>query len=566
MTKKQAWLVLTAGVTDIQIILEESGKKEAFQIDKGKAAKFHDWLESHQDAICFCDDRVDKSRDDLSVIEQNGQVQFSLMKQCKEFIIPVDTASISLVLPKLAGIINAVHEQYALIGAIVYYTDRQQQHRACKKVDGEPFFVAEVVARYLEKTFAELTQRVDSPARGGICLVNYLDEDCQYDGSGDEYPIKFSVAEKLESPIRHCRLIEPKAELILSDMGGVPAVKSVLKAAAALHFDGRNLLWTQSEAGGKDHLVQPTRTSHELSLRTRTECVRLLKMGAIEEAYGMTRDYKDQSWVRAVSDLHDLFSGVSEYTPQNLPNYLNKLAVFNGLGFIPRCFVHAIRGQAALRTGNFINASASTYGIFEAARLDALDKWLVTNRQPRIQDVTQAFNPSSNHFIRQNQQQNVSFREVTPEKNGIISYKLGETYINRDDPLTKEFALWLNLIDTPDKILNSAMSAYSQAIRQEIDVSIEGHAYLKRLSPKKLRNTLTHGFPPKPVVVKLPELFTGVGLWQKQSEYTQILWPNSPASNILAFFDCSNPEQIYDHLIQSVCEVLLTYRPVSTEQ
>ncbi len=563
MTKKQAWLVLTAGVTDIQIILEESGKKQAFQIDKGKAAKFHSWLNQHKTAIHFCGDPIEKSRDDLSVIEHNEQITFSLMKDCQEFDVPVDNTSISLILPKLAGIIDAVHKQYELIGAIVYYTDRQ--NRACKKVDGEPFFVGEVVALYLEQTFTELTSRVDSPSRGGICLVNYLDEDCEYDGAGDEYPIKFSVAEKLESPIRHCRLIEAKAELILSDMGGVPAVKSVLKAVSALHFDGRYLLWTQSEAGGKDHLVQPPRTTHESSLRARTECVRLLKMGAIEEAYGLTRDYKDQSWVRAVSDLHDLFSGVSEYTTTNLPNYLQKLDVFSKIGFIPRCFVHAIRGQAALRTGNFINASASTYGIFEAARLDALDKWLIANNQAMIQDVTQAFNPNTNKFINEQRAQNKSLMEVTPEKNGIISYLLGD-YINRDDALTKEFSIWLKVIDTPDNTLVSAMESYSRAIRQEIDVSVKGHPYLKRLSPKKLRNTLTHGFPPKSVVIKLPELFTGVGLWQNRGEYTQILWPNSPTSNILAFFDCPQPKQIYDLLIQSVCEVLLTYCPVSSKQ
>lgn len=559
----KTWLALTAGRTDIQVWLDD-GKR--YEIGKKSTAVFHVWLKENLDNVAFREDdsALDDEKTDFIDFEYKQGTPSFKKREPKQPLLT--DGKWTLCLPKIENVVKAVNTYAQISGAVIYYTDRQStdcieqlNEKALSIKEEEPHAVGLVVAKYLEKFKLTLSDS-DLLETGKVYLVNYLDNQCTFDGSGEEYPIKHIVASRLEKPLRLIAQNDPKAQLVLSDMGGQPPIKQLLRTSLTLHFPNNHQIWTQSEAGGRDHLVTPPKITHEMSLRTRAQCVELLKMGAIEEAYGLTREFrahpKEQTWVAHVEKLHNLFAGTDRPSRQddNLPDYLKNLTQLP-VKFIPRCFIHAIRAEAALKSGNIINATAATYGITESARLDMLDAWLIKNNQPVIQDITQAFDPKANQFIDQQE----GLDKLTENNKGIIKYQLG----NQPEPgsyLTEELKQWC--VKTDKSQLASAMSEYNQCLFVEKDVTISSMSYIKRLSPRKVRNQLTHGLPPQEIVDLLPTIFIGSGLWQGDDKkgYT-ILWPNSPASKILKCFGIDNAKALYNQLINSVCDVLKAYDP-----
>ncbi len=91
--------------------------------------------------------------------------------------------------------------------------------------------------------------------------------------------------------------------------------------------------------------------------------------------------------------------------------------------------------------------------------------------------------------------------------------------------------------------------------------------YLDNLSCAQIRNSLAHGLPEKSILNAAPLAFGKVGVWKNTHHgYYQVMFEDSPVSNILAALGVNNAEQHYDTIIDGVCDALMSYDTYSITQ
>lgn len=574
----KTWLALTAGRTDIKLLVNE----HLYEIDRGVVA-FHHWLKDNPDQITFktLSEKTKSDKKDF-VYDHHAKSEAKLGDEV------ISNQSIELVLPKLSKIIQTLKEDEnkSILGAIVYYSDRQG--RDCGRVaDAEPFYVGQVIARYLQETF-EFTalENGQVPEANKTLLVNYLAQDCKYDGSGNEYPIAFSVTSLLEKPLYELSK-QSDIKLVYSDMGGQPEIKRNLRATLGLLFNKRHEIWIDSQESDdeKEGFKSPS-VSHELSLMVRGQCVALLEMGSVEEAWALAKPFakyvakpvekyaQEKEWVAHVDYLRRLLGGTLRYPDLYSPE-LKDMAYYDSLRsfstpLIPRALVHALRAQAALKTQNNVVAIASTYSVDEAAMFDAISIWLHRNGfdiDECIRDFTQEINykaesKTESYLLKK-------FIDNFGKANLFKRSKIAFAPLHKDDfidGLTTPQIEWLDICRIDG--LKTTISAISKKYRDMIPLkklnvpANSSVSYLDKVSCSMIRNSLAHGLPEKDIISIAPQAFGSVGIWKNTPKgYYQVLFDNSPVSNILSALGVNHAEKLYNDIINGVCDALKAYDP-----
>jgi len=586
MNKKQTWLTLTAGVSDITLICNSDGSEKIYEVNKG-VAKFHQWLQDNKTSISFVSTQNNNQKEKGAFSIVNGEASLERTILSAE--------SIQLSLPKIDTILNSIgqDETIKLVGATVYYTNRQALTN-CNNQENEPFFVAHLVGKYLQDKFElALLEDSDAPEMGKINLVNFLAHQCHYDGKGDEYPVAFSVTSIIERSLYQLYQLDTAKSLhiINSDMGGLPEIKRIIRASLALYFNHRYLLWTESkENSDNNEGIKPPAFTHEMSLMLRSQCVNLIKMGSVEEAWGIAKSLEknrlEKPWVLHIKYLHRLLSGTLRYpdleklSVEDYP-YYDYLRLLNA-PIIPRSLVHAFRAQAALKTHNHVIAIASTYSVDEAALFDAISIWLHSNGfdVDSLRDFNSSLDGDAKSNLRddclkdyvQKQSNNLIYDDYHTQNKVAPKPKSGSSkFSESNNKLTVFEEQWLNLCainNLKDEISSIRYQFYRRIELTEVnlnnDVSI---CYLDNLSCSQIRNSLAHGLPEKSIINAAPLAFGKVGVWKNTHHgYYQALFEDSPISNILASLGVSNAEQGYNSIIDGVCDALMSYDPYTITQ
>lgn len=575
MDKKQTWLTLTAGVSDITLICNSDGSEKIYEVNKG-VAKFHQWLQDNKTSISFVSTQNNnqKEKGAFSIVNAEASLERTILS----------AESIQLSLPKIDTILNSIgqDETIKLVGATVYYTNRQAL-TSCNNKENEPFFVAHLVGKYLQDKFElALLEDSDAPEMGKINLVNLLAHQCHYDGKGDEYPVAFSVTSIIERSLYQLYQLDTAKSLhiINSDMGGLPEIKRIIRASLALYFNHRYLLWTESkENSDNNEGIKPPVFSHEMSLMLRSQCVNLIKMGSVEEAWGIAKSLEENRleipWVLHIKYLHQLLSGTLRYpdleklSVEDYP-YYDYLRSLNPR-MIPRSLVHAFRAQAALKTHNHVVAIASTYSVDEAALFDAISIWLHKNGfdiNTSIRDFTMQVN-----FDVRSKQWDLTLKEFfdNHKKDLLKEYKIDFRSTKYNNHITDIEDKWFDHLENDALRTNIATirtlyreRIYLENIKLADDPTVK---YLKFITCAQIRNSLAHGLPEKSIINAAPLAFGKVGVWKNTHHgYYQALFEDSPISNILASLGVSNAEQGYNSIIDGVCDALMSYDPYTITQ
>jgi hypothetical protein len=387
MNKQDCVLFLTAGRSDIRIVLHDGMNHERLcEIKRDSTSAFHGWLRQHLSEVEFvaCPDKGGGELRDVAFKE--GEFSFADRGQAPSPMnIPDD--KIKILFPKLEKVLTIVEQSddWCVLGAVIYYTDRQNVEGVDQKHKiAEPFAVGDLLQRWISKRLNLLTSESDMYEPGKVVCMNYLQGKAIVEGRGRDYPLFRSIAALIEAPLRESRRQHPDATLVISDMGGLPVLKPLLRAAGGMFFGTRVRHWIDSEdnpdsarLGSHDEGV-----SAEQSYQTRRVCLQLLRRGDFFGAWNAARwvahdQLESTQWVSVLQVLAELFDGRWRPAARASDAFPNQWLLSNNLNFCPRALVIALRIEAALLRGSLIEAMSLTCNFSKAAVLDGIARFLM---------------------------------------------------------------------------------------------------------------------------------------------------------------------------------------------
>lgn len=390
---KTGVLALTAGVTDIQIQLQDSSGVTGFYVVRDRTtADFHGWLLQNLEAVAFSEVPPTPGKRAEDVTFEAGRFyrkKDGKRTEVNDDLLPPQGMTI-LRCPKLMRIIAGVmDESWLVAGAIVYYTDRQNVDGARRRNE-EPFAVGGVLQRWLSSRLGLAINNGNEYLPGQVMRVNYLQGKKRFEGRGRDYPVLRTIAARIEAPLRQAGYAHPDATLFVSTLGGIPPIKSLLPAAGGVYFprEVRSVIDTEDNEGELDIAIVDSAVTAERSYQVRKQCIRLVESGDFTGAWSaaseLVRDASgDDTWAAMLRDLAFLFDGRWRPDARGSLAYPHALLLSPTLDYCPRTLLLSLRIDAALRRNSLADAMTLTAALPDAALLDGISRFMMI--QSRIE-------------------------------------------------------------------------------------------------------------------------------------------------------------------------------------
>jgi hypothetical protein len=364
----------TAGVTDLQVlVLLDNGRTVRGVIDGGEVRAFHQALLDGRLPYQIVDDpalrdgpdslkeykfsiAVDPAQAGGFTLSPNeskagvGEAQFDWTEKGAVRLFPAKLAAFHQML-KTSG-------DYRVLGAVGFSTHRD------RRAD-EPIALGKILSTWLAGCLAP------DMAAESSGWVDYLDKDMRSPGDGRDKPFNRLAAQRIETAIREAHESQPNAIALATLVGGLPGAKEVVLAALELHFK-TVLQWQQAVGEPAQEVTTPPPQD---ALRARRIAQKFIQRGRFVEAAAVASEYLndpfDGEWALPLRLTATLFIDnplhkYGEHPPQGLPKDLAKLAEHWKL----RALLPAIRAEAALAAGRYLEAMNWSLTFFDAALLD----------------------------------------------------------------------------------------------------------------------------------------------------------------------------------------------------
>lgn len=381
-------LFYTVGITDLQVLMTRAdGTLMRGVIEKGEVRTFHQAL---LDGVLSYQIEEDWTLDDKKfptvkcsvTVDPNQLSGFTLKSEEGDLNGWFQDGRVRLFPAKLAATHQTLKTSngYRLVGAVGFSTYRDNR-------TDEPIALGKILADWFAACLVS----------GESETVNYLDGDMETPGKGRDAPFNRLAAQRIETAIRKAHDKHPDAIAWAMLVGGIPAAKDVVAAALGLHFP--TVLQGQKMEG--DSLRQVTAFSPSDALRARRIARAFVRRGRFVEAAAVACEYVadefDCEWAlplqltarlfvdNPLRDYHEKPLGglpkghlqasicneeTHEKSQKALPSDLVKLARHWEL----RALLPAIRAEAALAAGRYLEAINWSLTFFDAALLDGIGK------------------------------------------------------------------------------------------------------------------------------------------------------------------------------------------------
>lgn len=554
MATQDCVLFLTAGRSDVRITLQDrAGGRKAYEVAERSTAAFHGWLRERLADIEFPSSSGEQEdrRSRVEVSFEGGAVLFRDPESADASPLGLPDGKVLLQLPKLERVVSAVEDELAwrVLGAVVYYTDRQSVAKALKK-HAEPFAVGELLQHWLRTRLALQIGTAGQYEPGNVARVNFAQGKATVEGRGRDYPIYRSIAALIESPLREASRLHPEATAVLSDMGGLPGMKPLMRAAAGVFFDSRVCHMADTErnpdsdrTGAGDEAV-----SAELSYQNRKLCLRLLGEGNFIGAWSASREVAhdhlgDAHWAAMLERLALFFDGRWRPASRASEAFPNRLLLSSGLNFCPRALSVALRAEAALRRGSLSEAMALACVFADAAMTDGISRFL-TNRAIHDRDTnglrsaalleedaglhlvdsTLKVRGRVSDAVKDDIEKALSgfepLKRFMKDDAGVKQWTIPAAEAGGDARFTEIERAWLEFIDREEfrttgelKLppLEAALTAYRQSLYSAPVGAASPHAVARRLAG---------GMPVERDLIMAANLFVAAGIWNRRGGTT----------------------------------------------
>ena len=365
--KSDILLVVTAGLTDLQPLVETSaGKRMRAHLRRG-VRFLHERLLDGSQAW-----RIETSPefDDLPEIKLEPTAldlaaPIWLDTEQKDYAEYVrgDQGELILIAPKLAGVWRKLAASPGRLRALLLLTT--------ERVADSPRGLEEPIA--LGQVLSDWFAQLPGVPRPDITITQYLRGRETLEGKGTG-PVAPEIADRIEQAVRKQVCNQPEATMWLAITGGLPQVKEIISAAARLHARRvENAFHTETGAQGFVTL------SPVDSLRARRIALHYVRRGGFIEAHAAAFEFHDdpaaQRWVGPLALAASLFNQnptlhISQTNARETlpPESLKRIADQGHL----RCLLPALRAEAALQAGRWLEAINLTLTFHDAAFLDCI--------------------------------------------------------------------------------------------------------------------------------------------------------------------------------------------------
>ena len=611
MSQNDCVLFVSAGVTDLKILLANAaGQVAVYEPDRG-VARFHDWLldrlRQHELFFVAQPESSEKGRErgKHPRFEFEAGRFFATTAAGRQELLPAN-GKIQLCLPKLEAVIDGLRQQSLRPrAAVVYYTDRQDRTRGChsKDVDMEPHAVGPILRHWLASEFAlQESDEARFILDAAVC-INLLPDKCFLEGKGRDYPIHRSVAKILEAPMREASAALPEGLAILSNAGGFPGIKPVMQAAIAFFFAGRYRLVIDTERStDKNRIAAPDDSiSCDVSYDIRSHCARLVRQGLFVEAWNVAQTVAadmlgEAQWTAGLDKLAQLFAG--RWRPPARPalHFPHRL-LLSSLDCCPRTLVTALRIEAALHAGRWLDAMRLSIDFAGQCRVDAVSRLLM------LMFIQERQTPSRIHPLLDEQECLHLVSGYVELKPGI-SPNLRDKLTNFLSAMPKSVVSPIGLngwrigllaapnslvcgapMYTPDELhflaevdalaatalpddslppLLPAIEQYLSSLDQPVALDDEDLFQDEAISPRALWSRLGLLAPEGDDLEAISEVWIAAGLWHTVTNAdgqrsVRFLQPDCPAGRVLAALGVREAETIFDRLVDGCIAVMRAY-------
>lgn len=366
---QNASLLITHGTSDLQILMQtETGRILRAMPDKSLVRRLHAWLLERAEDIEVVPLGDLSGREHEASITDFSEETFALWtNQDSPEAHPLrsDSGKLQVVLPKIQPAVDRWLAEHAddatecpIRRALVLSTDRGEKE------------IQEPIASFIFLRRWLVAKGVENVREGIYLRPGEKLED-------QNGPISPKVAERIEQEV--CSFwhdSDPQRTLLLfAHIGGMPQIKPLLKELVVLLAGERahNLFKTEHGEAG---LVQYDPID---AVRTRRQCLQLVRRGALIEAYGMATPYHAERdahrWVYPMGQAAQLLNGNPVQEKASFPALDRILDVADKT----QCLLVAIRIETALLNERWLEAINGSIVFLEAAFHDAISQWAKTN-------------------------------------------------------------------------------------------------------------------------------------------------------------------------------------------
>jgi hypothetical protein len=493
-------LVVTAGLSDLQPLVERvsDGKRMRAQLHRGVRFLHERLLDGSQPW------RIETSPDydDLTEIRLAPTVNDlatpiwldAEQKDCVEYV-RGDQGELILIAPKLVGVWRKLAASPGRLRAMLLLTT--------ERVADSPHGKEEPIA--LGKVLGDWFAQLPGEQRPAITIQTYLRDRETLESNGTS-PVAPEIADRIEQAVRKQVRNQPDATLWLAVTGGLPQVKELIAAAARLH--ARRVASAYHTETGAEGMVT---LSPVESLRARRVALHYVRRGGFVEAHAAAfefhADRSAQRWVAPLDHVASLFNQNPTYLinrgtlkEDTHPESLKHIAEHWRI----RCLLPALRAEAALQAGRWLEAMNWTLTFHDAAFLDCIASLPGVTLNDRNRQIEfNANQPPDPRLIDAGCLLDPNEDRLPPEqvrKRNLKKYKYN--------------AVGRLVIDAWAAVLGlSSLDQLRLAVNKTEQISIRNTEKTYDASPAHFRNINTHNTLSSREIDDATQLFVDRGLW-----------------------------------------------------
>lgn len=387
MTAQEVIIAVAVGATDIKIV---TPKDEVYEVLNTRA--FHNWLEKNLSTLTFLN--PNEAQEKEIKLDSRVKINFEneqFIRKDQDAIETIDANEIRVCLPKLMPPLQALKNKHELniVGGIVYYTDRRdspeplKDERDFRKI--EPFAVGAVTQKWLSEFFSLESKSDELLTNNSVVAVNFAKGKSTLEGLGRDFPIKRSVCQQIETPLRVASKLYPNAKIILSTLGGISSANSVFKDASKLFFNQVEVLnHPEGSTFSTEHLeFDDARNTVNDSYYQRQLINQFIKGYNFSAAHIVGQQAIEQDilsegqWAKPLKSLSAYLEGKNFPNAQYSKSFPEKHFLSNKLGFAARSYALMMRINLALTHKHIPLALQLTLALPNAVRLDAMARYLL---------------------------------------------------------------------------------------------------------------------------------------------------------------------------------------------
>jgi hypothetical protein len=491
-------LFVSAGRTDLKLLASEQDRDCVVEIDRDYTRLFHDWLwhnpdrylvEHENDAVELYKQPENKTRFKLNC--QDGELGiFTDAETAANVELVTDEDERYIVVPvKLGRIVTQLKKdtRYDIKAVVIFNTHRDE--RAAKD---EPFACGKLLAQWLAKCFALEFVETNEPALHTASWVDYLQDNERFDEEKQNAKAINRVVDALKGFAQDSSL-----HAAFCGIGGIPAFKNLIRSSGQFYFAERCLLADDLEDQNNPRITElKLQLTNEQSFTLRANVEKLLKAGdflGAEAAVRHVQDTEHEQWLLPIRATANIFRGEVAMEIDRITNTALRNLLLRIQNTKSRCLLPALRTEAALQGGRYVEAINLTATFMDAALWDGIAQCLP--RYGRVESLDD-FEKEVEFSVRA-----IIPRDILVSPLELIighRYKINTmgSYII-DGQKSYNIDTWIRVIN------NDQLRGLNRLIRQVSDY----------------RNTNTHGLLTPAQLMEAKTKFVDIGLWAEPPLY-----------------------------------------------